>query len=274
MRPLLSKAELESALARRFGSSVRFHEKPEPQLVPSGIAEVDAMAGGFPRGGITEIFGPASSGRTSLMLSALAAATSRDEICALVDTNDAFSPAAAAAAGVALDRLLWVRCGGNANNALKSLDLLLQGGGFGMVVFDIGDIPPRYARKIPLASWFRFRRVIENTPTVMLAIEQEANAKSCASLVLEMERERTEWSGAAFGHLLRGARIQLARRKPVQSAGMRKPPQTAFRAETTRIGPHFEKLEEARIDLRLRRPGGPTRIIAGGEVREADRTPG
>jgi len=205
MGSLSSKAELEAALARRFGASVRFREKPTPQMVSSGLLEVDAIAGGLPRGGLTEIVGPTSSGRTSLMLSALAAATAREEICALVDTHGAFSPASGQAAGIALSRLLWVRCGGNANHALKALDLLLQGGGFGLVVFDIGDIPPRDARKIPLASWFRFRRVIENTPTVMLAVEQEANARSCASLVLEMERARAEWSG----RLLRGARMEI-----------------------------------------------------------------
>jgi hypothetical protein len=245
MGSVLSKAELESALARRFGSSVRFREKPEAQRVPGGIAEVDAITGGLPRGTITEVFGPPSSGRTSLMLSALAAATAREEVCALVDTNDAFSPAAAAAAGVALERLLWVRCGGNANHALKSLDLLLQGGGFGLVVFDIGDIPPHYARKIPLASWFRFRRVIENTPAVMLVVEQEPNAKSCASLVLEMRRAQAEWSGAIrCSHLLRGARLQVAQRKPVQSTAslhsggvVRKPVAAAFRAETPEMKP-------------------------------------
>lgn len=240
MGPALSKAELEAALASRFGASARFREKPETQFVPSGIREVDAIAGGLPRGGITEVFGPPSSGRTSLMLSALAAATAREEICALVDTNDAFSPQAGAAAGIALDRLLWVRCGANANHALKALDLLLQGGGFGLVVFDIGDIAPRFARKIPLASWFRFRRVIENTPTVMLAIEQEANAKSCASLVLEMERARATWDGSAlatWSRLLRGAELRIARRKPVGSA---------LRAETTRIYPQMTQISQIR----------------------------
>ncbi len=236
MGPSFSKAELEAALTTRFGASARFREKPETQFVPSGIAEVDAIAGGFPRGGITEVFGPPSSGRTSLMLSALAAATDREEICALVDTNDAFSPESGEAAGIALDRLLWVRCAGNANHALKALDLLLQGGGFGLVVFDIGDIAPRFARKIPLASWFRFRRVIENTPAVMLAIEQEANAKSCASLVLEMEQARADWRAtgsvlATWARLLGGAELRIARRKPVQPAGLRKQPAIAFHVE-------------------------------------------
>jgi hypothetical protein len=71
---------------------------------------------------------------------------------------------------------------------LKTTDLLLQSGGFGMVVVDLADVPPRFARRIPLASWFRFRRAVENTPTVLLVVEQEPYAKTCASLVLKMQQ--------------------------------------------------------------------------------------
>ena len=71
---------------------------------------------------------------------------------------------------------------------LKVTDLLLQGGGFGMVVLDIGDIPPESARRVPLTSWFRFRRAVEPTATVLLLLEQEPCAKTCASLVLRLEQ--------------------------------------------------------------------------------------
>ena len=64
------------------------------------------------------------------------------EVCALVDAEDAFSPHSAADAGVQLERLLWVRCGHSAEHALKAADLLIQGGGFGLVVMDLGDTPP------------------------------------------------------------------------------------------------------------------------------------
>src|SRR5580700_2293900 len=89
-----------------------------PEVSPTGVAEVDAVAGGLPQGCLTEIYGPACSGRTSLMLAAMAQATGRENVCALVDASDAFDPASAAAAGVRLERLLWVRCGGNAEHAL------------------------------------------------------------------------------------------------------------------------------------------------------------
>jgi len=72
--------------------------------------------------------------------------------------------------------------------ALRAADLLLQAGGFGLVVMDLGDIPPQIARRVPLASWFRFRRTVENTATALVVVEQEASAKSCASLVLKTQQ--------------------------------------------------------------------------------------
>jgi hypothetical protein len=126
-------------------------------------------------------------------MAVLAEAGRRQELCALVDGSDRFDPVSAAAAGVDLDGLLWIRCGEEFLNAplrrleqaLKVTDLLLQGGGFGVVAIDMADIAPEYARRIPLASWFRFRRAVEPTPTVLLVLEQEPYAKTCASLVLK-----------------------------------------------------------------------------------------
>jgi hypothetical protein len=158
---------------------------------------------------MTEIFGPASSGRTSLLASILAQATARQEICALVDAEDAFDPVSAASAGVALDRLLWVRCRHSAEQALKAADLLIQGGGFGVVAMDLGDTPPETARRISLTSWFRLRRAVEHTPAVLIAIARRPNARTCASLTIECARERVEWSGARFtSRLLRGVKVR------------------------------------------------------------------
>src|SRR2546423_585610 len=186
----------------------RLQLRPDPALAPTGITELDAQIGGLPRGALTEIFGSASSGRTSLLLASLSGATRRQEICALVDAGDAFHPQSAAAAGLDLERLLWVRCASGSSSqrsgekcleqTLKSTDLLLQSGGFGMVVVDSGDIPSEVARRIPLTSWFRFRRAVENTPTVLLVLEQEPYAKTCASLVLRMNAmapEKTKTAG-------------------------------------------------------------------------------
>jgi recombination protein RecA len=198
------KQEFESVL----GGHMDWQSRPAPERVRSGISEVDAATGGLPRGCLTEIFGPASSGRTSLLVSILAEATARDEVCALVDAEDAFDPTSAAAAGVRLERLLWVRSAHNAEHALKAADLLIQGGGFGMVAMDLGDTRPETARRISLTSWFRLRRAVENTPTVLVAVARQSNAKTCASLMLECKRERIRWSGET--RLLRAIEVRVA----------------------------------------------------------------
>jgi hypothetical protein len=123
----------------------------------------------------------------------------------------------ASAAGVALERVLWVRCK-NADQALRATDLLIQAGGFGLVAVDLSDIAPRIVRYVPLNAWFRFRRAVEDTPTILMVMEQEANAKTCASLVLRLEARPGEWSEAggisdpsflrnSMGRLFRGFEI-------------------------------------------------------------------
>jgi recombination protein RecA len=199
-----------AALKEQF-ESILWQARPEPELLASGIPEIQ-----LPRGCLTEIVGPASSGRTTLLYSILATATGRGEVCALVDAEDAFDPASAAAAGVRLESVIWVRAGHSAERALKASDLLIQGGGFGVVAMDLGDTPPATARRISLTSWFRLRRAVENTPTVFLALARQSNAKTCASLTVECSRERAAWSGRRPGRLFRGMRVRaisMERRK-------------------------------------------------------------
>jgi hypothetical protein len=81
--------------------------------------------------------------------------------------------------------------------ALKTTDLLLHGGGWGVVVVDLGGISWVDARRINLSMWFRFRRAIENTSTTLLLLGEESCAKSCASLVLRCQRKTDNWSRAA-----------------------------------------------------------------------------
>jgi hypothetical protein len=210
-------------LARVVPAS-RLEIRPAPEMVSSGIPQLDSLTGGLPRGCLTEICGPASSGRTGILLSALAQATRRGEVCALIDASDAFHPASAAAAGVEMSRLLWVRCGekfssrlageiavdgrtsphaaknrrgfsrwkSQLEQMLKVTDLLLQSNGFGMIALDLGDVPCASARRIPLASWFRFRRAVEHTPTSLLVLEQQPIAGSCSSMLLQVSAARAE----------------------------------------------------------------------------------
>jgi hypothetical protein len=193
MQSVILRARLESALGERIPSPFTDLDRRAFESVPTGIAPLDARIGGLPRGAITEIFGPRSSGRTSAMVSILTEATASGEVCALVDGNDAFDPKSAAEAGLELQRLLWVRCR-KLDQVLKSTDLLLHGGGFGRVVMDLTDLPLSNVRSIPLASWFRFQRTIEKTPTVLLVMSPESVVKSAAALVLRMEMRGAEWS--------------------------------------------------------------------------------
>ncbi len=314
---LLKQGRLETALVGRGLEG--FQRRVEVELQPSGVMELDAvLGGGFPRGSLVELCGPASSGRTSLAFSLLAQATERQEACAFVDPSDSLDPISLAAAGVELPRLLWIRCGETGDGgpdlkasaylasadkdvsktrgldsptkkpmsvhgwrhprelmrgvdqaipsligkptafaesaeihvaarcageqverdrepprrgfrphrflpsvresnpqppvrtggrsvkpwkrleqALKTTDLLLHGGGWGVVVFDLGEISWVDARRIELSTWFRFRRAIENTPTILLLLGEESCAKSCASLVLRCQRRADHWSRAA-----------------------------------------------------------------------------
>ena len=296
-----------------------FQNRAAVELQPSGVTELDALlGGGFPRGSLVELCGPACSGRTGLAFSLLAQATERQEACAYVDVCDSLDPISLAAAGVELWRLLWIRCGETEDRgrdlklssyfvpanketrkarrldyetrkpmpvlgwrhpresmrgvhqaisglvgkktalaestrihvvahcageqverdrelprrgirplrslpsvretyltpevrpgalrtkpwkrleqALRTTDLLLHGGGWGVVVFDLGGISWMDARRINLSMWFRFRRAIENTPTILLLLGEESCAKSCASLVLRCQRKTDNWNRAA-----------------------------------------------------------------------------
>jgi hypothetical protein len=187
------RLHVESVLAGRIVSPFRPLQIEPPCTVPTGIPALDEATGGLPRGCLTEIYGPPCSGITSLLQSALATRTANSEVCALVDAQDSFDPWCAQSAGVSLRQLLWIRCK-NLDHALRSADLLLHGGGFGMVAMDLSDTPARLVRQIPLNAWFRLRRTVENTSTILLVLSRESNAKTCASLVLRMEKEAAAWS--------------------------------------------------------------------------------
>ena len=195
MRAALSKAQLEADIGSRFGDAFKIHDKAVVETLSTGVAEIDSLTGGLPRGGISEIFGPASSGRTSLTYSLLAYATAHEETCALVDTNDVFSPTAATEAGMDFDRLLWIRCAGDLEHAFKATDLLLHAGGFGLVILDLGDVAGKDARRIISSWWYRFRRTVEDQPTVLTVVSEEACTRSCAALALEL-KGTPEWSRA------------------------------------------------------------------------------
>jgi len=337
----LLREKIESSLAARIPAALspRLHQAPE--LLPTGIAEVDALLeGGLPLGSLTEITGPFCSGRSTLVASILAEATRQGASCAYVDSADAFDPLSAAAIGINLRHLLWVRagriekaaicegaeapidiphrvntkssaqeihCGGTSRHprmeihgmdvavkrlfrnetsllrdtpignpgttkrklseavdytprcsesvrgrhfeqvsmdsqparrgevvlgkgiivqiqsthssqrspslpvsqnrsaketwtsldrALRATDLLLNTGGFRVIVLDMGDVRSEQVRRIPLASWYRYRLQAEKSQALFLLLTQTMCANSCASVVLHCKEAQERWQCA------------------------------------------------------------------------------
>lgn len=332
------KSRLQSLVTSKVPQAFAPKRVETPKLTSTGIFPLDALIQGFQRGGVTEIYGSASSGRTTIAISFLAQITRQQQVCAIVDASDSLDPESLAAAGADLNRVLWVRCGnsqpgdslslldnpdskrdrftGDASSlktprplvlasrhprnevrglssavaglmgnespsssqvrlleissaasrkpvpnpgdkscfqevstdrlpprrkdliakpprfssfrskasgpgkaqvdqeiervasahrralwtrleqALKVTDLLLHNGGFGAVVLDLGDVPPANVRRIPMVSWFRFRRAIENTLTAFILLTCAPCAQTCASLVLRCERRQERWGRA------------------------------------------------------------------------------
>lgn len=201
-------AAVESALRdrkldRTLTTALAPLERVDPSaLVPMDVAPLDAcLRGGLPRGHLSELAGPRSSGRMTLLLRMMAAATARGEIVALVDTLDRLDVASAAAAGVDLSRLLWIRGQENPidralDRALKALNLVLQAGGFGVVAIDLADVPLTAIRQIPFNTWMRVQRVIEGSDTACVLLASEPLARSAGGLTVTLAGRAT-WDGAS-----------------------------------------------------------------------------
>ena len=249
----IARATLESALAaRKLDRTLTTALPPLERVDGSAMVAMDVAAidrclhGGLPRGQLSEIAGPSSSGRTTLWLQLAAAATARGEIVALVDTLDRLDVASAAAAGVDLTRLLWIRGHeisrpqalgprppmvsglapqrdsqsdsswglrpgpwGLLDRALKALNLVLQAGGFGVVTIDLADVPSSALKQIPFTTWMRVQRVIEGSDTACVLLTPEPLARSAGGLTMSLSG-RTAWAGASRqSHRLAGLDVRV-----------------------------------------------------------------
>jgi recombination protein RecA len=171
-----------------------------------GLDWLDARAaGGWPRGELSEIVGPASSGRTAVLCATLAAATRRGEIVALIDVRDRFDPPSAAAAGIELSHLLWARVADDElprvlDRAVKAFSLVLQSGGFGVVALDLADVPARAVARLPFTTWMRLQRNVEGSDTLALLVASEPVSRSARGLSLRLgvdARATPVWAGAS-----------------------------------------------------------------------------
>jgi recombination protein RecA len=326
------RLQIEAALAQRIPSALTPAPRVLRPVAPTGVPQVDALLdGGLPIGAITEMVGPESSGRTSLALSFVAGLTRWGSVAAWVDVSNTLDPESAAAAGVDLSRLLWVRCGAAATQveppaayrfalpeqylipspvkhglhgggcgghprnevkglaeavtgllrpealaprcaepqprvrperaifdppappiqpvrsrtragkpwprmeqALRAADLLLQAGGFSVVVLDMASLAPEHAARVPLATWFRYRAAAERTQASVLLLTQHSCAKSSGELLLRFQPgracsdEATVFTGSAH-------RLEVERRRfsetPANVVPLRKPPQRVSAAD-------------------------------------------
>jgi hypothetical protein len=248
------RLEIERALAHRFPAALTPAPRTIREVAATGISEVDELLdGGLPIGAISELTGPESSGRTSLALAFLARRTAENRVCAWVDVNNSFDPESAAANGVALQQVLWVRCqdryeAKNAQNrklpreqpgarpwtrldqALRATDLLLQASGFAAIVLDLGATAREHGNRIPAATWFRFRQAADRARCSLVVLGRAAYAQSSAAVVLECARQQVMTAGET---VLRGFKFAVRGRRerftPIE-IGTRKPPASTWQA--------------------------------------------
>lgn len=244
------RLEIEHALENRFPSALTPVPRTIRDIASTGIAEVDSLlGGGIPVGAISELTGHQSSGRTSLALSIVAQRTKAEQVCAWIDADDAFDPESAAASGVSLDHLLWVRCHdrlprnlatksysskkslwSRLDQSLRATDLLLQAGGFAAIVLDLGNTAPEHGRRIPLATWFRFRQAADQARCCLVVLGKAAYAQSSTALVLECTPAHAITAGET---VLRGFTFDIQQQRQRFAPGvisMRKPPASAWSA--------------------------------------------
>ena len=183
----------------------------EPLQIPA-LSRI--FLNGLTRGVLVEASGGRSSGKSSLCVHILARATQNGEICAVIDLYDSFHPDSAAASGVQLERLLWVRCQRNPEFTMKAADLLLHAGGFGVVLLDLSEAKAHILNRIPISYWYRFQRAIQNTPTILLICADAPQAKAASRHALACQMKSFSWFGQRPFTLLRGINAIARQRKP------------------------------------------------------------
>jgi hypothetical protein len=192
---------LRSSLPAALRSQIRSARELDRELkdaagegaFPTAVPALDRLLdGGLPRGQLVELIGTRTSGRFSTLLSALAAATSVGEAAALVDLGDSLDPAAALAAGVDLERLLWVRPA-RIKEALAAAEMLIAGG-FPLVVLDLGNPPVRGGRGVE-AAWLRLARAARAQDSALLVGAPYRVSGTAAGVVLAADRGRALWRG-------------------------------------------------------------------------------
>ncbi|HEY7413493.1 MAG TPA: hypothetical protein VII13_22335 [Vicinamibacteria bacterium] len=213
------KAALEDLLRARFRVAAAPPLRGEdlrPRPLPSGIPLLDEiLGGGFPRGQLSQIVGPASSGRTGVATTLVARATRAGALAAWIDPADCFDPCSASEAGVDGGRLLWLR-GGALPRVVSAAHTLAGSGLFDVVVLDLAAVYAECAR-LPAPTWRRLQRALADQPVALVLLAPGHVAASAGGVALSLGESVARWSGAPGpGRLLRGvgARARAGRFQP------------------------------------------------------------
>lgn len=222
-------------MANRFPAALTPTTRTVRETAGVGIPEIDRLLdGGLPVGAISELTGPATSGRTSIALSFLAERTNAGQVCAWVDVGNSLDPESAAASGVDLRRMLWVRCQScipqakrkqrsRPNQALSATDLLLRAGGFAAIVLDMGDMESEHGKLIPLSAWSSFKQSADKSRCSLVVLGKSPYAQASAAVVVECSPSkmrtfgRNVLCGSAFD-------VRLIREETSPLCNARKPP--------------------------------------------------
>jgi RecA/RadA recombinase len=185
-------------------------QRPHVDVRSTGVPWLDAqLGGGWRQGEISELVGARSTGKTSVLMATLAAATADGGVVALVDTLDRLEPGALAAAGADLTRVLWVRgapmtveaarpdrIDDAVLRAIRAFDLILRAGGFAVVALDVSDVPSRMMRRLPWATWRRLAQANEGRPTVGLLVGDGPMGRSARGISFALHT-RAIWVGTS-----------------------------------------------------------------------------
>jgi recA bacterial DNA recombination protein len=210
---------LLSGLGGKLSRACDLPSRTAPRdTIPTRVDALDRLLhGGLPRGGLVELAGHRSTGRFSIGISALAAATSSGEAAALVDLGGHLDPQAAAAAGVELERLLWVRPE-KLKAAVASAEMLLSTG-FPLVVLDLGLAPVR-GRFLPDAAWLRLARAARSRGAALFVLAPYRISGIAADAAISAGAARGVWKGAGRSpRLLDGLAARLALEKDGRARG-------------------------------------------------------
>jgi RecA/RadA recombinase len=196
------------ALAAHLVPARQLERREKRARLPSGVGPLDALiGGGWPKGALSELAGGRSTGRTALLLASLAEALRRGEAAALVDVGGTLDPRAAMRGGVALPRLLWIRCCGIASGAgelrssqaidvdkaLAAAEIVLAAGGFGLVALDLGE--PRTGARIATPVWMRLKRAAEQQGTAVLVTSARRMQGALGACAVTLSQARPKFVG-------------------------------------------------------------------------------